>query len=462
MNGTCDFTFSLYDDPSAGALLGTRSVPNVTLVDGLFTARLDFGVAAHTGGARWLAISVRCPAGSDTYVPLTPWQELTAAPAALALALPFAAIGTYTGPLVSISNSGTSGSSGALSLSSAGGDGLVGSTGSGADGIHVQSAGDDGVEVVSAGGPDVGGVDRPGRFVRGLDGRGWCVRGGSAAGDGMLVTTVGRDGYRVNSAGGNGVYVGSVKEPWREGGVVEPRRHPCRVGGMGRCVARLGEQPRHLGRKGALQRRGGELGGCGSAGGTAQKGVLVATAGGKGVHVYKVGTPPGTIAGNGKIGFEVEGAEGDGMWVGRTGWAGVSIGVTGGHGYSVYNAGDDGLHVESAGGDGVDVWAAGDLAGYFGGNIYVAGNCIGCLVAVFGLNASDSALVPGDVVTIQGMAASTLDDAPQRWKVVPAGGGGAVVGVVSGRAEVDVAGEGEKLLQGETGQAARCRVIASA
>ena len=213
VNGTCDFTFSLYDDPSAGTLLGTRSVPTVTLVNGLFTARLDFGAAAHTGGARWLAISLRCPAGSGTYAPLTPRQELTAAPAALTLALPFTAIGPHTGPLVSITNSGTSGAGSALSLSSAGGDGVyVGSTGSGADGVHVQSAGDEGVEVMSAGGSGVR-VESASKHGVDVASAGWNgVWVGSTPYSGMGVTTAGRDGYRVDSAGWDGLYVGSAAD----------------------------------------------------------------------------------------------------------------------------------------------------------------------------------------------------------------------------------------------------------
>lgn len=85
-NGLCDFGFRLLDDPSAGVQIGmAQSVPNVSVVSGLFTTQLDFGASIFTGAARWLEISVRCPAGGGSYTALTPRQKLTPAPYALAL-----------------------------------------------------------------------------------------------------------------------------------------------------------------------------------------------------------------------------------------------------------------------------------------------------------------------------------------------------------------------------------------
>ena len=88
MNGACDFQFGLYDAPSAGAQQGiTQQVNLVTVTNGLFTVLLNgasqFGSAAFTGSAAWLATVVRCPAGSGGYTPLAPRQQLTAAPYAL-------------------------------------------------------------------------------------------------------------------------------------------------------------------------------------------------------------------------------------------------------------------------------------------------------------------------------------------------------------------------------------------
>ena len=80
----------------------------------------------------------------------------------------------------------------------------------------------------------------------------------------------------------------------------------------------------------------------------------------------------------------------------------------------------------------------------FAGNIYVGGNCIGCLQANFAVNAGDRPLQPGDVVSIQAITPSDFDTGPTLWQVVqaqpgqslPPANAGAVVGVVAGRAEL--------------------------
>ena len=115
-------------------------------------------------------------------------------------------------------------------------------------------------------------------------------------------------------------------------------------------------------------------------------------------------------------------------------------------------AGADGVHVDLAGGTGLfvataavhGVDVAGNLyAGVFAGNIYVGGNCIGCLQANFAVNAGDRPLQPGDVVSIQAITPSDFDTGPTLWQVVQAQPGQAapanaeaVVGVVAGRAEL--------------------------
>lgn len=83
---SCDFQFSLWDAEGDGNPVGTpQTRTNVEVRDGLFTVPLDFGAGAFTGEARWLAIAVRCPAGSGGYTALVPRQRLTPAPYALAL-----------------------------------------------------------------------------------------------------------------------------------------------------------------------------------------------------------------------------------------------------------------------------------------------------------------------------------------------------------------------------------------
>jgi len=87
VNGTCDCDFSLWDAASGGTQIGlTQAKTGVNVVNGLFTiSGLDFGSGVFNGEARWLAIAVRCPAGSGSYTNLSPRQPLTAVPYALSL-----------------------------------------------------------------------------------------------------------------------------------------------------------------------------------------------------------------------------------------------------------------------------------------------------------------------------------------------------------------------------------------
>jgi hypothetical protein len=87
VNGTCDFQFGLWNAASGGTQIGTtQTKTNVSVTNGLSTIpNLDFGGGAFTGDARWLAIAVRCPAGSGSYSTLDPRQALMPAPYALAL-----------------------------------------------------------------------------------------------------------------------------------------------------------------------------------------------------------------------------------------------------------------------------------------------------------------------------------------------------------------------------------------
>jgi hypothetical protein len=85
-NGTavtaaCNMGFRLFDDPSAGTLIGSPiTLTNVAVSNGYFTVGLNYGSSAFDGTARWLAISVDCGSGFND---LTPRQALTAAPYAL-------------------------------------------------------------------------------------------------------------------------------------------------------------------------------------------------------------------------------------------------------------------------------------------------------------------------------------------------------------------------------------------
>ena len=213
-------------------------------------------------------------------------------------------------------------------------------------------------------------------------------------------------------------------------------------------------------------------------------GMVVNHSGQDGVYVGTAGNPSSNPASAGSNGFEVSGAQGDGLYVGRADNNGVTVNSAGGtgvyvasaylsgvhvasastgvsvgtatdnafsvlsannHGLYVAHAGADGVYVFDAGSDGVQVWdAAGNgvnadgtqYGGYFWGNIYVQGNCVGCLQANFAVNVGERPLQPGDVVSIQAITPTDFDTAPALWQVVQAQPGQAVVGVVAGRAEL--------------------------
>lgn len=89
VNQTVDFEFTLWRDPLStepGDQVGLPDLEyGVGVLNGLFTVTLDFGEGAFTGEARWLEIKVRAPAGGGAFTTLSPRQELTPAPYALAL-----------------------------------------------------------------------------------------------------------------------------------------------------------------------------------------------------------------------------------------------------------------------------------------------------------------------------------------------------------------------------------------
>ena len=88
VNDSADFVFTLWDAETAGNRIGAVvSVYDVSVVNGLFNANLDFGAGALNGQARWLQVDVRSPAGpaGGAFVTLLPRQRIMPAPYALAL-----------------------------------------------------------------------------------------------------------------------------------------------------------------------------------------------------------------------------------------------------------------------------------------------------------------------------------------------------------------------------------------
>jgi hypothetical protein len=81
-NGVYNLQFSLWDALAAGAQVGTtQTKTGVTVSDGLFTVRLDFG-GVFNGAPLWLQINVQGPS-DPSYTALDPRQELTPVPYAV-------------------------------------------------------------------------------------------------------------------------------------------------------------------------------------------------------------------------------------------------------------------------------------------------------------------------------------------------------------------------------------------
>jgi hypothetical protein len=357
VNGTCDLQFKLWDAASGGSQVGwTWLVEGVEIVDGLFTARLDFG-SVHDGNARWLEVAVRCPAGSGGYVTLDPRQELTGAPAALSLALPFLADANLGGPLLWIENNGVGEAAG---FESVGGIALwVEAPAS--EGVHVATAGQDGVHVMTAGGRGVA-VETAGGdgvFVNTAHGNG--VKVNSADYNGLQVDSAGGDGVYVGSAGDDGVFVGAAGNPSAtmtdemSNGleVAGAEGHGLFVGradGYGVIVESANDSGVYIGSAGSS---GFYVGSAGASG------LEINSADHDGVYVYRAGNASAATLNMQSNGFEVAGAEGYGLYIGRADLDGVYVNSTAWHGVNVHGAGVNGVYVTNAGNYGVAVASAG-------------------------------------------------------------------------------------------------------
>ncbi len=211
----------------------------------------------------------------------------------------------------------------------------------------------------------------------------WISAGGnglkvnSAGEHGFYVGTTGLDGVVVSSAGRWGIYVGSAVND-----------------GL------------------AIQSSG-------------RDGIIVSQPDRVGVRVLSAGNPSNTMQNLNPNGFEVAGAEGYGLYVGRADIDGVAVDSASLDGFDVNIAGDNGVE---AGGT--------NYAGYFSNNIFVNGSCTGCLLSLFAVNAGDRVLEPGDIVAAAGVQTSTFDTGSALVQIRKAGPGDAILGVVAGRAEV--------------------------
>ena len=78
-NGNFELRASLFSAESGGTQVGSTVIVPIEVVEGLFTAALDFGNGVFTGPIRYLDLAVR-PVGATSFTALTPRQALTPAP----------------------------------------------------------------------------------------------------------------------------------------------------------------------------------------------------------------------------------------------------------------------------------------------------------------------------------------------------------------------------------------------
>ncbi len=203
VNESCDFQFELWDAASGGSQVGSTITTNgVTVTDGLFTVTVDFGENTFVGEARWLDISMRCPAGVDPYIDLPPRQRLTPTPNALHAAnlqLPFTgAVDSSYDPVFTITNTDATSnrSAGAFYASSHTADGIScsgGRHGISASGVQCGVSG-------NSGSPDGIGVYgeavKTSGYTRGVYGfvqspSGTAVQGQAMASEGFTIGVLG-------------------------------------------------------------------------------------------------------------------------------------------------------------------------------------------------------------------------------------------------------------------------------
>src|SRR5262249_3542014 len=89
-NGQYDLQFALYNWPSIGSpFAGPLTKEDVVVTNGLFTTTIDFGQPIPPGYACWMSIGVRPGPSTGAFTALAQRQQLTPAPIAASLAMPF-------------------------------------------------------------------------------------------------------------------------------------------------------------------------------------------------------------------------------------------------------------------------------------------------------------------------------------------------------------------------------------
>jgi len=155
-NGSYDLAFTLYSTNTAGAVIAGPVTNSATAVsNGLFSTTIDFGAGVFNGSNYWLDISVS-PAGSNTFVDLSPRQAIMPTPyaiysanAAMATSAASVSASNISGTVSAAQLPGTVLTNGAGSVNLAGsfsgnGSGLTGINGAiswqAVCGTHVQAA----------------------------------------------------------------------------------------------------------------------------------------------------------------------------------------------------------------------------------------------------------------------------------------------------------------------------------
>jgi hypothetical protein len=186
--GLYDFQFEAYDDAATGTQQGsTVSKDDVDVIDGHFTAILDFGSGIFTGDARWLQISISLADAND-FVTLNPRQELTPTPYALyaesaeSVTVPFELSGSSSDAIIKGTNTASNG------------EGVYGENDSSGNYGHLGSQ-TAGVKGVSADGYGVNGASTNGEGVYGSSKEGYGVHGSSTNSYGVY-------GYSLSSYAG--------------------------------------------------------------------------------------------------------------------------------------------------------------------------------------------------------------------------------------------------------------------
>lgn len=85
VNGNFDFSFQLFDSPTAGNQIGSNVIKgNRTVTGGIFSIEdIDFGNASYTGDALWLSVTVRETGNPGSETTLSPRQKINAVPYAV-------------------------------------------------------------------------------------------------------------------------------------------------------------------------------------------------------------------------------------------------------------------------------------------------------------------------------------------------------------------------------------------